>query len=166
MELEDLKAKAAIEDALHSYCRGIDRCEPEAIKAAFHEDGELVDYGSAERQLAGPFAEYAAKKLHETYIATQHRITNTKIERSGDNALAETYILAFHVQETSDGKVLHTFNGRWLDTFERRNGDWRIAERVLRMDWSRRDPWNEDMAGNYITGARDSSDVLYSLMPD
>lgn len=166
MELEDLKARAAIEDALYSYCRGIDRCDPEFVKAAFHEDGELVDYGSAERQRAGSFAEYATKKLREKYVATQHRITNTKIARRGDSALAETYILAYHVEETTEGKVLHTFNGRWLDTFECRDGAWKIAERVLRVDWTRRDPWNDDMAGSYIAGARDRSDALYSLLPD
>ena len=121
-----------------------------------------MDYGSPEPQLATKFADYACDKLRDAYIATQHRVTNTRVERSGDTALAESYILAFHVQQTPDGKVLHTFNGRWLDTFECRNGEWRISNRVLRVDWSRADPWRDDMAGNWTPSARDRSDILYS----
>ena len=67
---------------------------------------------------------------------------------------------------TDDGKVLHTFNGRWVDTFERRDGPHRIAQRILRVDWTRRDPWHDDMAGAYVPSGRDRTDPVYGNSAD
>ncbi len=164
MDIDELAARAQIEDAIHTYARGIDRCDAETVKAAFHDDGILVDYGAPEPQPAAVFADYACSKLKDAYVATQHRVTNTLIDYRGDEAVAESQILAFHVQDTGDGKILHTFNGRWIDTLTPRDGVWRIAERVLRVDWTRKDPWHEDMAGNYVFSERDRSDVLWGRL--
>ena len=161
MDLDDLTARAEIADALATYCRGIDRLDPDLVRAAFHNDGVLIDYGSPDPVGAVPFADRACDSLRTKYTATQHRVTNTKVEREGDVAIAESYILAFHVEDGDNGKFLHTFNGRWVDTFEQRGGPWRIAERILRVDWTRRDAWTESMAGNYVPSARDRSDAVY-----
>ena len=162
MDIEELTARAQIADAIATYARGIDRCDPDAVKAAFHDDGILVDYGAPEPQPAAVFADYACTKLKGAYLATQHRVTNTLIDYRGDHAVAESYILAFHVQQTDDGKILHTFNGRWIDSLTPRDGVWRIAQRVLRVDWTRRDPWHEDMGGAYVPSARDRTDPVYT----
>lgn len=161
IDLEELAARAEIADTLHSYCRGIDRLDVDAVKAAYHEDGVLIDY-APEPQAAMPFSEAVIERLPLKFSATQHRVTNIRVERTGNTALVESYILAFHTEDTPEGQFLHTFNGRWIDTFEDRGTGWRIAQRVLRMDWSRRDPWNEDMAGQWPRSSRDRSDVLYA----
>jgi hypothetical protein len=161
MDLDDLTARAEIADALASYCRGIDRLDPDLVRAAFHDDGVLIDYGSPDPVGAVAFADRACTSLRSKYKATQHRITNTKVERTGDAAVAESYILAFHVQDDDDGHFLHTFNGRWIDTFEQRGGAWRIAQRILRVDWTRKEDWGEPMAGNYVPSLRDRSDAVY-----
>ncbi len=164
MDLEELSARAQIADAIHTYARGIDRCDAESVMAAFHDDGVLVDYGRPGGQPAPVFAEYACAKLKDAYLATQHRVTNMLIDYRGDSAVAESQILAYHVEETPDGKVMHTFNGRWIDTLTPRDGTWRIAERVLRVDWTRQDPWHADMAGDYVFSDRDRSDVLWDRL--
>jgi hypothetical protein len=161
MDLDDLITRAEIADALASYCRGIDRLDPDLVRAAFHDDGILIDYGAPEPVPAVAFANRACESLRARYLATQHRVTNTKVERRGAQAIAESYILAFHVEATDDGKVLHTFNGRWIDTFEQRGGPHRIVQRILRVDWTRRDPWHDDMAGAYVFSARDRTDPVY-----
>lgn len=164
MDLDDLSARAGIADALHSYCRGIDRLDADAVRAAFHDDGVLIDYGSPEPVRAADFAGYATTKLREAYTATQHRVTNTSIvARDGSTARVESYILAFHVEDGENGKFLHTFNGRWIDEFEDRGAGWRIAQRTLRVDWTRRDQWQESMAGSYVPSDRDRTDPLYGL---
>ncbi len=161
IDLDELIARAAIEDALRSYTRGIDRLDPDLVAAAFHPDAILSGYGSAEDMSAGDFATYAVPRLREGYTATQHRMSNTAIARDGDTALVETYVLAFHTQATDDGEVLHTFNGRYIDRFECRDGVWLIAHRTLRNDWSRVDPAVPKMNGAYIPSARDRSDPVY-----
>ena len=73
----------------------------------------------------------------------------------------EAYVLAFHVEDSDDGHNLHTFSGRYIDIAEDRGEGWRIAKRVLRTDWSRKDPWNATMTGAWVHSARDRSDVVY-----
>lgn len=163
MDLDDLVMRTEMADALARYSRGIDRCDPDLVRSAFHDDGMLVDYGSPEPLAATTFADYACTKLRDAYLATQHRVTNTSVvSRDGDTAVAESYVLAFHVEDGTDGRILHTFNGRWIDRFERRDGGpWLIVERILRVDWTRKDAWNDDMAGAYVPSARDRSDAVY-----
>jgi len=161
-DTDDLMMRVAITEALHSYCRGIDRLDPEAVRAAFHDDGVLIDYGAPQPIPAVDFADRAIESLRDRYVATQHRITNTSVvARSGASARVETYILAYHVEDADGGKYLHTFNGRWIDEFEDRGDGWRIAQRTLRVDWTRRDQWQEDMRGDYVPSARDRSDAVY-----
>ena len=168
MDLDALAMRAEAADALARYARGIDRCDPDLVRSAFHPDGMLVDYGSPDPVPATTFADYACTKLRTAYAATQHRVTNTSIvSHVGDVAVAESYVLAFHVEDAEGGRFLHTFSGRWIDRFERRDGGpWLIAERILRVDWTRKDEWNEDMAGNYVPSARDRSDPVYGSGPD
>lgn len=163
MDIDELSMRAEMAEALARYARGIDRCDPDLVRSAFQPDGMLVDYGSPEPVAADDFADYACTKLRSAYVATKHRVTNTSVvRRDGDRAVAESAVLAFHVQDGPDGKFLLTFDGRWIDTFERRDeGPWLIAQRVLRVDWTRRDPWNEDMPGAYVFSERDRSDPVY-----
>lgn len=153
-----------IEQCLLTYCRGIDRLDEELIRGAFHPEA-VVDYGGGEHPIE-EFASYAVARLRSRYVATQHRITNVYPEIAGDHARCEAYVLAFHVQVEGDDEWLHTFSGRYLDRFERREGRWAIARRDLRCDWTRCDPTVEHMAGSFIASARDRSDVLYQLELD
>ena len=74
IDLTELTARAAIEDALRSYTRGIDRLDPDLVQAAFHHDAILSGYGSATDMSAADFATYAVPRLRDGYKATQHRI--------------------------------------------------------------------------------------------
>ncbi len=163
MDITDLAVRAAIADTLAKYCRGIDRLDPDLVREAFHDDGVLIDYGAPDPIPATLFADRAIESLRTKYEATQHRVTNTAVvEELPNRVVAESYILAFHVRDDDAGKSLLTFNGRWVDTFERRDDEhWRIAQRILRVDWTREDPWNEDMPGTYVFSARDRTDAVY-----
>ncbi len=167
----DAESRAEIEAALRSYCRGIDRLDAAAVLAAFHPAAELHDYG-ADPMTVEAFVEYALPALEKRFTATQHRISNTTIERDGDDggddgddrALVETYVLAFHHQPGDDGAPprLHTFNGRYVDRFERRAGQWAIARRHLRVDWSRIETVEETMGGAWVASGRAGSpDPVY-----
>ena len=54
--------------------------------------------------------------------------------------------------------------GRYIDRFERRNGEWKIADRTVLMDLSRSTPVTARFAGekDFLKGARDKSDWSYN----
>ncbi len=124
----------------------------------------LRDYGP-EPMTVEAFTEYAIPALERRFTATQHRISNTAIELDEDEAgaLVETYVLAFHATDDADGPAeLHTFNGRYIDRFERRDGTWLIADRTLRMDWTRVETIEAPMAGSWVASGRaGGQDPLY-----
>ncbi len=154
--MSELDDRTAITEALLTYCRGIDRLDPDLVAAAFHPGAELVDY-RPEPMTIEQFAPYAVESLGKRFVATQHRISNLAIELDGDRAKAEAYVMAFHVEAGDAGRILHTFNGRYVDHHERRDGAWRIAERFLRVDWTTVEPITGEMAGTWVASGRAGS---------
>ncbi len=158
VSLTDLQVRAAIDDALRSYCRGIDRLHAPAIEAAFHPDAMLDGYGSGEPTPIAVFVPNVLASLRAKFVATQHRLSNVTIEIDGHTALAESYVLAYHVIGAPGGeRTLLTFNGRYIDRFEARDDTWKIARRALRVDWSDISPMGTSMAGAYIQSGRDGT---------
>jgi hypothetical protein len=184
--MDEQHARQQIQDALLSYCRGIDRLDGDALLRAFHPGAMLVDFG-ADPMTIETFATHALASLGKRFSATQHRISNTAIDfddsdggdggsgagDGGSGALVETYVLAYHIERPSDGADgaddaddaavwLHTFNGRYIDRFEEREGTWRISTRTLRNDWSKIETIDESMSGTWqASGRAGSTDPLY-----
>lgn len=146
----------AITDALRSYCRGVDRLEPTRIAAAFHPGAQLIDYGPEPTTIEA-FVDRAIGSLGQRFVATQHRISNISIDLdSPTTAKVEAYVLAFHVED-GEPQRLHTFNGRYIDRFEDRDGAWRIVQRTLRVDWSRVETIEATMGGSWVRSGRGGS---------
>jgi hypothetical protein len=161
-DMTQLAAKDEITGALLRYTRGIDRLDGDLVLSAFHPGAMCVDYG-AEPMRIEDFVTYAIPKLGDAYSATQHRVSNVAIEFDEGNrsAICEAYVLAFHVKQTDAAPKLHTFNGRYIDRFERRSDVWKIATRTLRVEWSRIETLDETMGGAWVESGRDRSDVVY-----
>lgn len=158
--MSDLEAKEAITACLLSYTRGIDRLDGDLVAAAFHPGAICKDYGADDMAIED-FVTYAVPSLRAKYSATQHRISNIAIAVNGDTAQSEAYVLAFHVEQTDGQPLLHTFNGRYIDRFEQRDGHWRIAQRTLRVDWTKTETIEATMGGAWTESARDRTDVVY-----
>ncbi len=144
MDLTELADRLAIAETLALYCRGIDRCDPEQLAAVFAPDA-MIDYGDGAKPIAetipGLIAGLCAMRL------TQHNISNTVIRITGEWAKAETHCVALHLIPSPDGEIELTVGGRYLDRLVRRDGRWRIAERLYVMDWNRTAPATMQMAG-------------------
>lgn len=149
-----------IHDALLSYCRGIDRLRADDVRAGFVPGALLHGYGRSEAMAIEDFSEYAVAALGERFVATQHRMANTRIEFADDgrSAIVETYVEASHVEPpTKDepGQRLQLFVGRYIDRCEPGDdGVWKIAERTLRNDWSSVSTIDNPMPGNYLPSGR------------
>ncbi|MFN8021011.1 MAG: nuclear transport factor 2 family protein [Acidimicrobiales bacterium] len=144
-----------IESAMRTYCRGIDRLDEATVRAAFHPGAVLEGYGDGLAMTVEQFAPHAIVKLREKYVATQHRLSNITVDlRDDSTAVVESYVLAYHVMETPEGRTLVTFDGRYVDRFERRDGAWRIAHRHLRIDFGDVSPMGAPMRGAYVPSGR------------
>jgi hypothetical protein len=160
MDMTELADRLAIAETLALYCRGIDRCDGEQLAAAFTPDAR-IDYGDGAKPITevipGLMAGLGQMRL------TQHNISNTVIRIAGDAAKAETNCVAFHIIPAPDGEIELVVGGRYLDTLAKREGRWRIAERLYVMDWNRSAPATMQLAGGLFDGlqrrgARGSAD--------
>ncbi len=151
-----------IERCLLAYTRGVDRLDADLIAAAFHSDALLEGYGSPGEAPVQSFLDRVIPSLRDRFRTTQHRLSNITMEQRSDHVAVESYVLALHVATSEAGpEQLSTFNGRYIDRFEQRDGRWAIAHRQLRVDWSSVDVIGEQMAGAYVFGTRDQSDASY-----
>ena len=160
-DLERLLAERAIRRRLLEYCRGIDRCDAELVASAYHPDA-TDDHGSF-RGLGVDFARYATDALRDHAEATLHFLGDSLIDFvADDTAHVETYVHAEHRCAGASGPYLEMFGGRYVDRFERRDGEWRIADRLCIREWDRRTPIDPAFPpGRFTEGRRDRSDPCY-----
>jgi hypothetical protein len=162
-DLEALLAEQAIRTVLLRYCRGVDRMDRELVRTCYHPDA-TDDHGSFSGGV-DEFLEWVFRVLGR-YELTMHFLGNLLVEphpqRAG-LARAETYGIAFHRSAGGDprGNLMTGF--RYVDRFERREGEWRIARRVAVTEWSRVDDperwW--PIPDGMLTGRRDRTDPVY-----
>lgn len=153
-----------IRDVVHRYCRGIDRQDYDLVRSCYHPDA-TDDHGDF-RGGIDDFIDYIRVGLPR-FERTMHFIGNVLVDVDGDTARSESYLVAYHHMAASRTKPERDFVAglRYVDDFERRDGEWRIAARVCAFEWSRIDPvpaggWTPvDQA---TTGHRDRTDVVYA----
>jgi len=138
-QLQVLLDKDEIRDVLMRYSRGVDRGEADLIGSCYHPDA-VDDHGGIEvagtetgRLFSG------GRPLSSTGQTGQHFMGNISIDVQGDTAYTEAYFVSYLVV-VRDGVDYTRFRGaRYLDRFERRDGAWKIAYRVVVDDWDRLD---------------------------
>lgn len=157
--LEELEARTAIEDCLKRFARAVDRQDWKAAREMYHE-GAFDDHGF----FKGPpdaLLAYVAK-LHEQQDHSMHFNTNVLIEfQSRERAFVETYVLV--LQRFREKRV--TASARYLDRFEKRNGEWRVVHRTLVFGDMSSEPLREphSFPVGFTEQKHDMTDVLYSL---
>jgi ketosteroid isomerase-like protein len=161
-DVEHLTAQQEIRDVLIRYTRGIDRMDVELVRSAYHPDAH-DDHGAYQGDLEG-FLAWVQEAL-SYFDSTMHFIGNQLVEVGGDTAHAESYCVAYHRRRARDGEEGHDLVTalRYVDRMERRDGQWRIADRKCVFDWTRRDPivgeW--ELGPEVLQGSRDRSDPVY-----
>lgn len=141
--LDALISKQSITEVLYRYCRGTDRGDEALLKSCFHEDSRhRSDSTHASGGFEGRSFDYVARILDicgQLAVCT-HMVSNILVDISGDAAVSECRFLAHHGWY-DDGDLTREHHrvveGRYLDRFERRGGDWKISERVGVHEFSR-----------------------------
>lgn len=97
----------------------------------------------------------------------QGALVRTGHVRGAVGSIAETYVVAYH-RFHDDGQAKDMIAGlRYVDRFERRGGDWRIARRVCAFEWRRTDPVASDGGGfadAYTRGVRGRDDIVRHIL--
>lgn len=131
--LGELADREAIRDCLYRYCRGIDRADEAALRSAYWPDA--TDRHGPYQGTATGFIEWAMGRLSQGR-RNVHMVGNIAIELNGAVAAVESYFLAMQADHTPEGTARDTLLcGRYVDRFERRDGEWRVAARVVSYDW-------------------------------
>jgi len=142
--LAELRAREEIRDAMARYARGIDRRDEALVRSAYHPDS-VDEHGFG---LAGSGWDIAAlvrrdgNGFPDEVIASTHFLGQHLIEVDGERATSEVYFLAtMRSVGGPDGVALDQISaGRYLDRWERRDGEFKIAQRTVVYDWLRTDP--------------------------
>ncbi|MGE3689967.1 MAG: nuclear transport factor 2 family protein [Novosphingobium sp.] len=128
---EEMADREAIRDCLFRYCRGIDRMDPELLATAYWPGA--MDYHTGFEGTVEQFIEWALPRLAAMEQA-MHMIGNILIRIEGDMAKVESYLWSVSVLPGDDPQKVITC-GRYNDRFEKRDDEWRIAERWVVHDW-------------------------------
>ncbi len=159
--LRALIDRQEIHDLQMRYCRAVDRLDEELLRSVYFEDA-WDDHGV----FNGPIAEFipwVMQFLAEQFQSQIHAISNMLIELDGDVAHGESYFTGFYRFE-KDGKPYTRHScGRYIDRFERRDGVWKIAKRLVVNDWARVDPLT-DSVPPIIPGFRSRQDPVYTKL--
>ena len=142
--VRQLADREAIRECLFRYARSIDRRDRPLLDSVFWPNA-ATDYGF----FSGPAHEMAdwAFQALATMDQTMHSMTNMLIDIALPVAKVETYYVAYHRRTGPDGLAVdQILGGRYLDRMEKRDDDWRIADRHMVIDWMTENPASGDWA--------------------
>jgi hypothetical protein len=167
-KMRRLADKDEIRDVLMRYGRAVDRLDVDLLRSCYHPDS-YDDHGHFKGN-GHDFAEFIVGSLAQRCHATTHAVANVLIELDDEDpnqALSEAYALS-HLRRSDDTGTewLDMFAGRYVDRFERRDGAWRIAHRVVVHDWSISTPLVDTgfplPMDTFTQGQRDKTDIIYT----
>ena len=155
--LREVADKIEITEVLTRYCRGLDRLDPKLLSSIYHDDA--MDHHGPFDKLGKELAPELVKMVREGTDGAMHLLTNVSIELKGDTAWTESYLVTM----MNHAGTYQDIGARFVDRFERRGGPWKIAERLMILEFVRATPMGEPspMLGAFSRGARDHTDPSY-----
>jgi SnoaL-like domain len=141
--LDATLSRAAIHDLAMAYCRGVDRGDADLLRSIFWEDSAVISgiINGTGAEFADQITDFCTQNLDYCF----HSVANEWVEVKGDHAVGEHYVVA---QMTMGGNDVMT-GGRYIDSYERRNGVWKIKSRTFVNDWNTTHPTTLQKDGFY-----------------
>jgi hypothetical protein len=184
-QLAAIEDRQRISDLILDYCRGVDRLDDALLRSTYWPDA--IDNHGVSDSHAMAFCDRVIPLLREHAISTLHLVANSRLQLDGDRASGEVYVVAYHVLKSArslgvfiGADAAHTVcdglseaareapfeynaGARYLDRYERRGGEWRIAYRGLVFEWTQARPADASLGLlNRTRGRRDPSDLSYA----
>jgi len=167
--VEALIAKQAITEVVYRYCRGVDRFDRDLVRDCYWPEA-TDEHGS----FSGTRDEYISwlfERMLPRYSWSQHFVANVLIDQLdlvAGRAKCESYGQSRHHRPAPTPEATRPEHNlisgfRYVDDFERRDGEWRILRRICPLEWARIDAestWFE-APPTHRRGARDRRDPVY-----
>lgn len=174
--LERIADRMQIQDTMYRWCRSVDRLDFELMKTVFHPDATDA-HGAYDGGVAGLMD--WIRNRHRDIPFSMHAVSNLLIEFAGpDLALVESYVRTTQRYPAEAAQALAQLAGgkapegamdlltcsRYVDRFERRNGEWKILKRTLVADWKQVVPVAADApkaVPGWESGVRSQEDFVF-----
>ena len=164
--VQALIAKQAITEVVYRYCRGIDRFDREMVRDCYWP--EATDEHGSFTGGRDDYISWVFDRLLPRYSWSQHFIGNVLIDQldlDAGWAKCESYGQSRHHYPSENSRPEHNLISgfRYVDDFERRDGEWRILRRICPLEWVRVDAeatWFE-APPTHRRGTRDRQDPVY-----
>jgi uncharacterized protein (TIGR02246 family) len=125
----------AIRRLCEQYAQAVDAGDSAEFVKVFTPDGHLVAHqGSGITHFNGrnELAQIPVQ-VKELAPVSMHFIGNHIAETNGESATGVTYCMAHHLQRDRSNLLMMV---RYLDRYERRSGEWLIADRQVIVEWT------------------------------
>lgn len=156
--------QVALRDLVMRYCRGCDRRDFALVRSLYHDDA-VDDHGSMFKGSPDEFVAWLPKVMAHWEL-TIHSITNSLFAVDGDVAEGEHHVRAYHRTFPPKRKEYIVY-GRYLDRYERREGQWKFIRRELVFDQGNIREVDEEsfgqLAGDANAGTADRSDPSWKF---
>ena len=130
--LQELLDKQAIHEVMQRYCRTMDWLDEAGHASCYWPDAE-IDFGFFKGR-ADAFVPMVMEHERQA-VKRWHLVTGAMIRLDGERALAESYGITTGMMARNQPRRM--YGGRYLDEFQKRNGEWRLSKRVYILDWSK-----------------------------
>lgn len=175
---ERIADRMAIQDVMYRWCRAVDRLDYDAIRSVFHPDATDT-HGIYNGDIEGLIA--WIRERHRVIPFSMHQVSNMLIEFvTPDIAISEAHLRTTQRYPAEAVDALKQLaNGyepqgasdlwtcsRYVDRFERRDDEWKIAQRVLVQEWKLVTPVPSPAPGHVpgsVVGRRSADDPFYTL---
>jgi ketosteroid isomerase-like protein len=127
----------------YRYAAAVDARDVDAFLDVFAPDGRMRSYHPDSEQ---PFADVQGHEqlasvpqtMEAMFGLTVHQMTNHLVDVDGDTASGTVLCTARHLSVDPDDHTAVVVVIRYVDRYERRGGQWYIADRQIRFLWSER----------------------------
>lgn len=129
----------ALQQLAYRYADALDVCDAAKFIAVFAPEARLHIYHPDAQE---PFVEYSGHdelltlpaRMQDTFAQTIHIMSNHIVELDGDRATGAILCTARNL--TLDRESSMNVMTRYVDRYERIDGDWKIIDRQIRFLWT------------------------------
>jgi ketosteroid isomerase-like protein len=164
--ITQLEAEHQIRMALLRYFRGVDRKDFDLLASAYHDDA-YCDHGTYKGDAPGLIA--WVRDRHESIDQSMHFEGNSLIEFADGKAFVETYAIVFQhgrigAVNLATQKPLYrrfTIGVRYIDRFEKRANQWKIAHRTVVYEWTQEELADLNLGEGWEVAKRSRDDMVF-----
>lgn len=145
-QLQDLLDKQAISEVIQRYSRTMDWLDDSGQASCYWPDAD-IDFGFFKGRADAWVPMVMEHERHA--VKRWHLLSAVMIRVKGDWAEAESYGITSG--SSGKGQPSRMYGGRYLDEFQKRNGEWRFSKRMYILDWTK--TYTDDSEGALLEGA-------------